>query len=55
MPWKTSAIGNGRYRVSSPTGVKAKSTTKKKAEKQVRLLRAIEHGWEPDKPVRRRS
>jgi len=39
---------DGGYEVRSPSGVKAKRTTKKKAEKQVRLLRAIEQGYEPD-------
>ena len=38
---------NGGYRVSTPSGVKAKSTTKEKAKKQERLLRAVEHGWKP--------
>jgi len=35
------------YRVSTPGGTKAKSTTKKKAASQARLLRAVEHGWKP--------
>jgi hypothetical protein len=35
------------YKVTSPNGVKAKSTTKSKAKKQVRLLNAIDHGFEP--------
>jgi len=35
------------YRVSTPGGVKAKSTTKKKAMSQKRLLYAVEHGWKP--------
>ncbi len=35
------------YRVSTPGGVKAKHTTKKKAERQANLLRAVEHGWKP--------
>lgn len=35
------------YRVSTPGGVKAKNTTKKKAESQKRLLNAVEHGWKP--------
>jgi len=41
------------YRVSSPHGVKAKHTTKKKAAAQVRLLRGVEHGFKPTgKPAR---
>ena len=39
----------GKYRVSTPGGVKAKGTTLKKAKKQKRLLNAIEHGWKPTK------
>lgn len=35
------------YRVSTPGGVKAKNTTKKKAKAQKRLLHAVEHGWKP--------
>jgi len=51
MPY-TIRKANG-YRVSSPHGVKAKKTTKKKAEAQMRLLRGVEHGWKPTgKPPR---
>ena len=35
------------YKVSTPGGVKAKSTTKAKAKRQANLLRAIDHGWKP--------
>lgn len=35
------------HRVSTPGGVKAKSTTKEKAEAQANLLRGVEHGWKP--------
>ncbi len=49
MPVKiTSAMGGG-YRVSTPNGVKAKHTTKEKAERQRRLLNAVEHGFVPTK------
>ena len=37
------------YQVRTPNGVHAKHTTKKKAESQARLLRAVEHGWKPTK------
>lgn len=37
----------GKYTVSTPHGVKAKGTTKKKAESQKRLLNAVDHGWKP--------
>ena len=35
------------YQVRTPSGVKAKHTTKKKAEAQKRLILATEHGWKP--------
>jgi hypothetical protein len=43
MPVKIAKTGGGGYRVSTPHGVKAKSTTKAKAQAQSRLLNAIEH------------
>lgn len=48
MPEKITKVRKG-YRVSTPGGVKAKHTTKAKAEAQVRLLRGIEHGMVPRK------
>ena len=42
MPYKVTKKDGG-YEVRSPSGVKAKRTSKKKAEAQARLLRAIEH------------
>lgn len=48
MPVKlTRDVKHGCYRVSTPNGVKAKCTTKAKAEKQKRLLNAVDHGWKP--------
>jgi hypothetical protein len=41
MPYKIRKK-DGKYEVRSPSGVRAKGTTKKKAEAQVRLLYAIE-------------
>jgi len=38
---------NHKYKVTTPSGTKAKGTTKAKAEKQERLLNAIKHGWKP--------
>ena len=38
---------DGHYQVRTPGGIKAKKTTKAKAEKQERLLNAIDHGWKP--------
>ncbi len=46
MPVKISKTKKG-YSVSTPGGVKAKGTTKIKAEAQKRLLNAVEHGWKP--------
>ena len=45
MPVKITKVDG--HRVSTPGGVKAKSTTKAKAERQANLLRAVEHGWKP--------
>ena len=54
MPVKIKKV-NG-YRVSTPGGVKAKSTTKAKAKRQERLLNAVEHGWKPTgKSARKRK
>lgn len=35
------------YRVKWGGKTTAKSTSKKKAESQLNLLRAVEHGWKP--------
>ena len=53
MPVRIKKV-NG-YRVSTPSGVKAKHTTKKKAEAQARLLRGVEHGWVPTGAKARKS
>lgn len=54
MPVKIKKVGK-KYRVSTPRGVKAKGTTKEKAESQERLLNAVEHGWKPTgKPAMKR-
>lgn len=47
MPEKITKNKDGSYRVSTPGGTKAKHTTKDKAQKQARLLRAVDHGWKP--------
>lgn len=49
MPVKISKTSGGKFRVSTPNGVKAKHTTKANAEKQRRLLNAVDHGWKPAK------
>lgn len=46
MPTRITKVKGG-YRVSTPGGVKAKETTKKKAIAQKRLLQGVEHGWKP--------
>ena len=56
MPAKIKPLGHGKYRVSTPHGVKAKSTTGPKARAQANLLRGVEHGWKPTgKPARKRG
>ena len=40
---------NGKHQVSTPSGVKAKGTTKAKAEAQKRLLNVVDHGFKPRK------
>ena len=48
MPYKIGKVKGDGYRVTSPHGTKAKGTTKAKAQKQVNLLRAVEHSdWKP--------
>ena len=47
MPVTKRKLKGGKYSVRTPGGVKAKRTTKKKAEAQERPLRAIDHGWKP--------
>lgn len=46
MPVTIRKIGN-KYQVRTPGGIKAKGTTKAKAEAQRRLLLGIERGWRP--------
>ena len=54
MPVKITRVKGGKYRVSTPGGVKAKATTKEKAKRQANLLRAVDHGWKPSgKPARK--
>lgn len=53
MPYKMTKT-DGKYRVSGPSGVHAKGTTRAKAESQMRLLRGVEHGMIPRRRVRSR-
>lgn len=48
MPVKIKKVGN-KFQVSTPNGVKAKSTTKQKAKAQERMLNAVDHGFKPTK------
>ncbi len=45
MPYKERRLKSGKVKVTGPSGVHAKASTKKNADAQVRLLRAVEHGW----------
>jgi len=45
MPVKIKKVDG--YQVSTPGGIKAKSTSKTKAIRQKRLLYAVDHGWKP--------
>lgn len=48
MPVKIIKVGGGKFKVSTPKGTKAKSTTKAKAEAQRNLLNAVENSnWKP--------
>lgn len=51
MPVKVRKVDG--YRVSTPGGVKARRTTKRKAKRQANLLRAVEHGWRPTRKRKR--
>lgn len=55
MPVKIAKVkGKKCYRVSTPHGTKSKCTTKKKAERQRRLINATEHGFVPRDSMRKR-
>lgn len=47
MPVKITKVGNGKVKVSTPNGTKAKATTIDKAKAQERILNAVDHGWKP--------
>lgn len=53
MPAKISKNKSGGYTVKTPNMTHAKNTTKAKAEKQQRLLNAIDHGFVPTKNKKR--
>jgi hypothetical protein len=43
MPYKMKKLASGKYRVSGPSGVHAKGTSKKKAKAQIRIMEAAGH------------
>lgn len=47
MPYTLHNLAKNKVSVTSPNGVRAKSTTASKAKKQIRLLNAIDHGFKP--------
>lgn len=47
MPVTIRKKKSGRYQVSTPSGVKAKGTTKEKALRLKRLIQAVKHGFKP--------
>lgn len=48
MPYRIEKVAGGYRVVNLETGkVEAKHTSKRNAERQVRLLRGVEHGWRP--------
>lgn len=53
MPYKMEKVDG--YKVSSPSGVHAKRTSKAKAQAQMNLLRGVEHGWKPTGKAARMS
>lgn len=52
MPYKINKIKGG-YKVTAAGRVVAKKTSRSKAAKQVRLLRAIDHGYKPKRRKQR--
>lgn len=51
MPVKLEKDPSGKgYMVSTPGGVKGRKMTLRNAKAQARLLNAIDHGWDPDRP-----
>lgn len=48
MPYEIRKVKGGYKVINLATGkVEAKHTTHAKAERQVHLLRGVEHGWKP--------
>lgn len=53
MPVRVENLGNGKVRVSTPGGVKAKSTTPAKAAAQKRIIEAADRKPTGRQPKRR--
>lgn len=49
MPAVKIRLPNGKFRVVTPNGIHAKETSEENANRQVRLLNAIDHGFRPKK------
>ena len=47
MPARKIKLSNGKFRVVTPNGVHGKEMTEANADRQVRLLNAVDHGWKP--------
>ena len=47
MPVKLKKLKSGKVQVRTPNMIHSMGTSMAKAEKQARLLRAVEHGWKP--------
>lgn len=47
MPYTERKLKSGKVEVTSPSVVKSHGSTPENAEKQIRLLRAVDHGWHP--------
>lgn len=47
MPYTKHRLPSGKVEVTSPHGVKSKGSTPANAEKQIHLLRAVDHGLTP--------
>jgi len=55
VPYQLRRVRGGYQVVNAATGqVHAEHTSRDKAQRQIRLLHAVEHGWRPTgKPARR--
>ena len=47
MPYTERKLSSGKVQIRSPHGVKSYGSTPENAQKQLNLLRAVDHGWHP--------